>query len=158
MVMDASLPQDQDQDRDQDAPRRQCAALACLVVGDGIRVMLVTSRGTGRWVLPKGWLKLELGFAQTAAEEAYEEAGLRGNVEPQPVGQYRYTKQLADGGQVDCIVDVFPLCVAEVLDDWPERTQRQRRWCSFTEAAELVEEADLTALLLRMALPGGSLC
>ena len=123
-----------------------------------MRVMLVTSRGTGRWVLPKGWPKLDLSCAQTAAEEAYEEAGLKGPVDARPVGRYRYDKRLADGGQVPCVVDVFPMCVAEVLDDWPERTQRQRRWCTFTEAAGLVEESDLTALLLRMALPGASPC
>ncbi len=135
-------------------PRRQCAALAFQPGAGGIRVMLVTSRGTGRWVLPKGWAKQELSGAENAALEAFEEAGLKGAVTAGPIGAYRAAKQLDDGASIPCIVDVFALCVDEVLEDWPERAQRQLRWCHPAEAALLVQETELIALLLRLAEPG----
>ena len=139
---------------DRTAPRRQCAALPCMAGENGTLVMLVTSRETGRWVLPKGWPKKRLTGAATAALEAFEEAGLVGDVAPVSIGHYRYAKRMQDGGIVPCVVDVFPMRVAELMEDWPERAQRERRWFTLTEAAGLVEEVDLTALLLRLAAPG----
>lgn len=109
--------------------------------------MLVTSRERGRWVLPKGWAKKRMTGAQLAALEAYEEAGLVGKVTRKAIGSYNYLKRMIDGSVIDCGVDVFPMRVAELLDDWPERSQRQRRWFTFAEAAEAVEEPDLAALL-----------
>ena len=110
--------------------------------------MLITSRQTGRWVLPKGWAKRQLTGPELAALEAFEEAGLVGTIAEQAIGAYSYLKRLADGSAVHCEVDVFPMQVVELLDDWPEREQRQRRWFTLEEAAELVHEADLTMLLL----------
>ena len=118
-------------------------------------VMLVTSRERGRWVLPKGWAKKRMTGAQLAALEAYEEAGLVGKVMRKAIGSYNYLKRMIDGSVIDCGVDVFPMRVAELLDDWPERTQRQRRWFTLTEAAEAVEEPDLAQLL--RALDGGKI-
>lgn len=102
-------------------------------------------------MLPKGWPKKRLSGAETAALEAFEEAGLVGDIAPDAMGVFRYRKRLPDGALVKCEVDVFALRVAEVLDDWPERTQRRRQWFTFAEAAALVEEEDLAALLLRLA-------
>ena len=122
-------------------------------------VMLVTSRGTGRWVLPKGWPKKRHSGPDIAALEAFEEAGLLGEVAPRSIGFYRYPKRLSKKHVVACDVDVYALCVARLLDDWPERAQRQRRWFTLAEAAGVVKEADLTALLLRLAEPGaGPVC
>lgn len=118
---------------------------------DGLMVMLVTSRGTGRWVLPKGWLKKNLSAPETAALEAFEEAGLVGTIDPEPIGQYSYAKQLPAGGTVACAVDIFPLHVTELLDDWPERAQRQRGWFTLIDAAAAVIEDDLTAILLTLS-------
>jgi len=110
-------------------------------------VMLVTSRERGRWVLPKGWMKKRLTGAQLAALEAYEEAGLVGKVTRRSIGSYNYHKRMGDGSIVACDVDVFPMRVAELLDDWPERAERQRRWFTLSEAADAVEEPDLAQLL-----------
>ena len=139
--------------RDRKAPRRQFAALPVMPGEAGLMVMLVTSRDTGRWVLPKGWPKKRLSGSELAALEAFEEAGLVGEVGSQAIGFYRYPKRMPDGRTVECNVDVYPMSVAEELEDWPERAQRQRRWFAVTEAAALVNEADLTTLLLRLASP-----
>lgn len=136
---------------------QQVAALPVLRGVDGPLVMLVTSRGTGRWVLPKGWPKKHLSGAETAALEAFEEAGLIGDIAEDAVGIFHYLKRMNSGATVQCAVEVFPLCVVEVLEEWPERTQRRREWFTLTEAAGLVREADLTALLLRLAA-SGALC
>ena len=136
------------------ASRRQFAALPCTAGANGPMVMLVTSRGTGRWVLPKGWPKKHLTGSETAALEAFEEAGLVGDVAPDAVGLYHYPKRMPGGGTIRCDVDVFPMKVAELLEDWPERGQRQRKWFTLTEAARLVAEQDLTKLLLRLAMAG----
>ncbi len=123
---------------------------------NGTLVMLVTSRETGRWVLPKGWPKKRLTGAETAALEAFEEAGLIGDVAPQSVGFFRYLKRMRDGGDVTCDVDVYKMSVTKLLDDWPERTQRRRKWFTLAEAASVVQEADLTELLLRIDAPARS--
>jgi 8-oxo-dGTP pyrophosphatase MutT (NUDIX family) len=113
---------------------------------DGPRVLLVTSRETGRWVLPKGWPKKRLSGAETAAAEAFEEAGLIGDVAEKPIGAFRYDKRTRDGGIIACDVDVFSMAVSELLDDWPERTQRRRAWFTLAEAAKAVRERGLAKL------------
>jgi len=131
--------------------RRQVAALPVVVMDGGIRVMLVTSRDTGRWVLPKGWPVKRLPPHVAAAREAWEEAGLRGEVSPRPVGAYRYDKRLGGGALQPCEVSVFPMSVAEERTDWPEREERSRRWMTPGEAARAVDERGLAALLLDLA-------
>ena len=113
--------------------------------------MLVTSRGTGRWVLPKGWPKKRHTGPGIAALEAFEEAGLKGEVAADSIGMYRYPKRMPKGRTVECDVDVYLMRVAELLEDWPERAERQRRWFTLAEAAGAVREPDLTALLLRLS-------
>jgi hypothetical protein len=142
----------QKQHHDRKAPKRQFAALPCMPGGDGPLVMLVTSRDTGRCVLPKGWAKRRLTGSELAGLEAFEEAGLLGEVAPRSIGFYRYAKRMPDGQDVECDVDVFSMRVATELDDWPERKQRQRRWFTVTEAAASVDEADLASLLLRLRM------
>jgi 8-oxo-dGTP pyrophosphatase MutT (NUDIX family) len=120
---------------------------------DQTKVMLVTSRGTGRWVLPKGWAENDLSGPELAAKEAFEEAGIVGEVQPIAVGFYSYPKQLADGRTVTCQVGVFQMRVDRVLDDWPERSQRRRQWFTLAQAATLVQEGDLGMLLKQVAAP-----
>jgi 8-oxo-dGTP pyrophosphatase MutT (NUDIX family) len=136
-------------------PRQQYAALPLAMAADGqCRVMLVTSRETRRWVIPKGWAEKGMAPHALAAKEAYEEAGLEGEVDPQPLGRYRYAK-LRRGKKatkvVPCEVVVFPLAVARQLADWPEKGQRETRWFTPAEAALLVQEGGLVTLLLRLA-------
>lgn len=130
---------------------RQVAALPYRIEGvgadAGLRVLLVTSRHTGRWVVPKGNVPDGMGNAAAAAQEALEEAGVRGRIAPEPVGEFRYRKWRARGGFRLVKVVVHPLLVTEELEDWLERSQRERRWFSAAGAADLVDERELRAIL-----------
>jgi 8-oxo-dGTP pyrophosphatase MutT (NUDIX family) len=110
-------------------------------------VMLVTSRATRRWVIPKGWLIKGLTPRKAAMQEAYEEAGLVGRViGKQPIGLFHYEKQLPEN-RMRCEVRVFLLHVDHQLDDWPEKAQRQTRWFDPVEAARLVDEKGLAEII-----------
>ncbi len=113
----------------------------------GLEILLVTSRDTGRWVLPKGWPMKGKKPHAAAAREAVEEAGVRGRVSKRAVGLYRYGKRLANGAVVDCVVQVFPLAVESQMKRWPEQAQRTARWFSPVEAASAVDEPELQALI-----------
>lgn len=109
--------------------------------------MLITSRGTGRWVIPKGNPMSGLPPHSAAAVEAEEEAGIRGLACPIPLGTYRYRKQRRNGASLMVDVDVFPLSVGEELATWKEQSERERRWFSLDEAARAVDEPDLRDLI-----------
>lgn len=129
-------------------PRRvQVAALPWRKAGDGFEVLLVTSRGSGRWVLPKGWPEKREQPHEAAAREAAEEAGVGGVTFPREVGRFYYAKTLPSGMSWRCEVRVFPLEVDRIADDWPERKQRRRRWFAPRDAARLVDEKDLGELI-----------
>jgi 8-oxo-dGTP pyrophosphatase MutT (NUDIX family) len=115
--------------------------------------MLVTSRETRRWVLPKGNKMKGLSPHAAAAREAEEEAGLRGAICPTSLGTYRYRKRLSSGAARLVDVDVFPLAVTEELDDWLEASERTRRWFTLAEAMAAVDEPDLASLLCRFRGP-----
>lgn len=133
--------------------RRQYAALPFVVRGGRPEVMLITSRETGRWIIPKGWPAKKLAPSDLAAREAYEEAGLVGRTNDRPCGSYRYEKRLKSGKCATCDVDVFLMEVERELPDWPEKGERERRWMSPAQAAMLVTEAGLIELLLTLAKP-----
>lgn len=126
----------------------QVAALPISDRGAGTKVLLVTTRGKCRWVLPKGWAEAGVADAEVAAKEAFEEAGLIGRIDPVPAGRFAYGKRLR-GRRIDCDVEVFTLRVERELRKWPERHQRERRWFRFAEAVRVVKEPGLAALLLR---------
>ncbi|TCP59755.1 hypothetical protein EV663_11650 [Rhodovulum bhavnagarense] len=131
------------------APGRQIAALPLRRNARGeLQVLMVTSRGTGRWVMPKGW-QMDGRKPWKAAEiEALEEAGALGHVGTTAIGQYHYDKVLDDGEILPCRVDVFPMMVDRLKRNWKERHQRRRHWFSPRQAAKRVDEPDLAALLL----------
>jgi hypothetical protein len=110
-------------------------------------VLLVTSRDTGRWVLPKGNIDAGMTAAAAAAQEAEEEAGVRGVTVATPVGSYRYRKTRWTGLSRMVDVDVFPLAVTDELAAWKEQHQRERRWFPLDAAADAVDEPELKALL-----------
>ena len=112
-----------------------------------IQILLITSRETRRWVIPKGGLMKGLAPHSAAAVEAEEEAGVLGAVCPTPLGSYRYRKRRNSGASVWADVDVFPFAVTEELETWDEQHQRERRWFSLAEAADAVDEEDLAALI-----------
>lgn len=116
----------------------------------GSEILLITSRDTGRWVLPKGNIKNGLSPAKSALEEAFEEAGVLGRVQKRAVGRYKYAKPEVDGGAV-FRVEVFLMHVERVKDSWPEKGERRRKWVSPGKAARLVEEPKLSAMLRRVA-------
>jgi 8-oxo-dGTP pyrophosphatase MutT (NUDIX family) len=117
----------------------------------GFEILLITSRETRRWVIPKGWPMPEKSAAESAAQEAYEEAGIRGQMAVQAMGLYGYSKRLRGGAKKRFRVDVFAMEVTEVLDQWPEAHERARLWLSPVEALALVEEPELAALIRTFA-------
>lgn len=124
----------------------QSAALPYRWSRSGLEVLLVTSRTTHRWVLPKGSIGSGLTPYQAAVLEAYEEAGVDGRIGRTCIGVYGYTKR-NEKKHKRCLVKVFPLRVATVLPEWPERRQRRRQWVSVSTAAARVQEASLRKLL-----------
>ncbi|WP_134678483.1 NUDIX hydrolase [Paracoccus ravus] len=129
-------------------PDMQVAAL-CRNARDG-KILLVTSRGTGRWIVPKGWPMPGKSLADAAAQEAWEEAGVRGRVAQTPIGTYSYEKQQDRGFAIPVDVRLFLLEVDELSDDFPEAEQRKRRWYTPERAAEMVAEKGLRKFLRSM--------
>jgi len=133
---------------DADEPRRQVGVLPIRRGRDGaVKVLLVTSRESRRWVIPKGWPMKGRKPFEAAAQEAYEEAGLRGSVGKRPLGYYLYEKRLKNLEAVTCQVKVFPLRVRKQLKHFPEEHQRELRWFTPAEAAEAVTEPGLAAII-----------
>jgi hypothetical protein len=133
---------------------RQFGVVAWKAAPDGApQVLLVTSRDTGRWVVPRGNPVPGLPPHLSAAQEAYEEAGVRGPVTSLVVGGYGYRKTRRSGLGVRAHVTLFALAVEEELGDWPEASERTRRWFSPAEAAEAVVEPELKALLRAFVPP-----
>ena len=126
--------------------RAQFAALCWRIVDDKVEICLVTSRTRGRWILPKGWPMHKQTPAAAAAMEAYEEAGLRGEVLDICLGIYSYIKPL---GNVNApiVAMVYPVHVTDVLSDWPEKHQRKRKWFSPKKAAKKLEEPALKRIV-----------
>jgi len=127
---------------------RQVAALPYRPEADGnIRVMLITSRETQRWVLPKGNLIKGLRAHEAAAQEAYEEAGVEGIACPTLIGSYTYAKRRKTGLMRTVAVDVFPFAVTGQADEWPEQDERTTAWFTLPNAAAAVDEPELKAII-----------
>jgi 8-oxo-dGTP pyrophosphatase MutT (NUDIX family) len=113
--------------------------------------MLITSRETQRWVIPKGWPKKGKSPQYSAAREAFEEAGVLGAVAQRPVGSFSYKKRLKNGGIVVCDVRVFALEVRRQSKQWPEKQERIVKWLSASQAAEKVHEPRLGEMIRHLA-------
>ena len=127
----------------------QIAALPVRLNKKGkLRVLMVTSRENRRWVMPKGW-EMDGKKPWRAAEiEALEEAGAVGYIAKKSVGTYRYRKRLDKRGAIECLVTLYPMIVERLEPRWKERNERTRRWFSLKNAAKLVDEPELSALLV----------
>ncbi|MDQ7040593.1 MAG: NUDIX hydrolase [Rhodothermus sp.] len=110
-----------------------------------IEVLLVTSRTVNRWILPKGNVRRHQSPMEAARREAYEEAGVRGYIDPEPLGCYLHGRP---GDQR--WVEVYLMRVDEELDHWPEQHERTRRWMSLQEARQVIYEDGLRTLLDRL--------
>lgn len=127
-------------------PSLQVGALCYRRTGKGLRILLITSRDTGRWVIPKGWPMRKRTEPEAAAREAYEEAGLRGAVVTRSIGFYTYRKGI-DGVGFPCVVRIYPLEARERVKQYPETGQRKVKWFSPAKAARRVREPELAQLL-----------
>ncbi len=131
-------------------PRAQCAALPWRFA-DGLEILLVTSRDTGRWVIPKGWTMKSKTRREAAALEAIEEAGVEGRMARKAAGAYDYMKVLRSGDSQACRVTVYPLEVLVQRDSWREQDQRSTQWFGWEAAAAAVHEPGLTRIIHRFA-------
>ena len=114
----------------------------------GIEFLLVTSRESGRWIIPKGWPIAGLQPARSAAQEAYEEAGVRGVIGTKAIGEYSYNKEDRTRGRtLPCRVTVFALLVRRQRRTWPEAHQRRTRWVRPRKALSLIDEKALRSLV-----------
>ena len=113
-----------------------------------VGILLITSRDTGRWVIPKGWPMDGKSASAAAAREAWEEAGVKGVVEDEAIGSYRYLKGMPQGLKLDCRVRVFALAVGDMCKDFPEKGERRAEWVDCAEAAARVQEPGLKTLIL----------
>ncbi|MFP7571850.1 NUDIX hydrolase [Marivita sp. S2033] len=119
--------------------------------GGKFQILMVTSRDTGRWIMPKGWT-MDGKKPWTAAEiEALEEAGALGYIGHEVIGTYTYRKKLDDGSALKCKVDVYPMMVERLKRNWKERDERTRKWFSAKGAAKRVNEPELAELLQTLA-------
>ena len=125
-------------------PKRQAAAAVFRGSGDACELMLITSRDTGRWIVPKGWIEKGEDGPTAAIREVWEEAGLVGEVLPGgPVGHYRYLKLRPRRGDALCDVDVYLVKLVEEKNQWPEKGQRRRKWFPVATAIGLIGEDGL---------------
>lgn len=129
--------------------RSQFGALCYRLRNDKVEILLVTSRGTGRWIVPKGWPvpgQTPVGSAET---EAFEEAGVEGESHPVCVGLYSYNKVYEGRPSLPCVVSLYAIRVKRLLRKFPEADERKRKWFSPKRAAALVDEEELKQIIRR---------
>ena len=130
--------------------RAQVAALPVRRGPSGPEIMLITSRESRRWIVPKGWPMKGRKDHEAAAQEAFEEAGLEGRIHKRPIGAYTYDKR-TDQAVEPCRVMVYRLDVESEHSSWRERGQRERRWFPAADAAMQVAEPRLASMILAVA-------
>ena len=120
----------------------QSAVIPFQIKKNRIKILLITSLKTKQWIFPKGIIENHLTSQESALQEAAEEAGVEGEVINFKLGEYSYLKW--DG---ICEVEMFPMHVTRVLDDWPEAALRKRKWVSLEKAPDLIKKKELQFLL-----------
>jgi 8-oxo-dGTP pyrophosphatase MutT (NUDIX family) len=131
----------------QEQPRAQVGALIWRFEKSILQVLLVTSRDTGRFVIPKGWTEKKLSDPDAAANEAFEEAGIRGVIANEPLGTYAYIKVMGPGFALPCVITVYAMEANVELSKWPEMRERTRHWMTLDTAAASVDEVELKMLI-----------
>ena len=130
---------------------QQIAALCWRFRRGQLQVLLVTSRETRRWIVPKGWPMSGCSLHESAEVEAWEEAGAKGAISPDPLGIYNYDKLYPSLPTKHCSVLVYPLRINRLETKFPERNERRRKWFSAKKAAKSVAEPELAELILSAA-------
>ena len=128
--------------------RTQFAALCYRIRRGKVRILLITSRGSGRWIVPKGWPMDGQTPAESALTEAWEEAGVNGFCDGRCLGIFSYSKEIAEIGAAPIIAMVFAVEVSDLADKYPEASERDRVWVSRKKAAKMVDEPELSRILL----------
>ena len=123
--------------------------------GGQIEVLLITGRNSGRWTIPKGWPMRRKTLAKAAAQEAFEEAGVKGTIARKPLGSFRHVKLHLVFTPLEVSILVHPLAVKRELSKWPEAGQRERRWFSVEEAADSVDSKELARLIGELGQKAG---
>lgn len=126
---------------------KQHAALPFQLKAGRVKICLITSRETNRWIIPKGWPIEGEPPHKVAALEAFEEAGLTGKIASKSLGHYQYVKRLKDGAELDCKVTVYPMLVERQANKWLEKGQREILWVPRKKAFRLVDDKPLAKLL-----------
>ena len=129
---------------------QQSAVLPYRFRKDRLELLLVTSTGTKRWILPKGHIEPGLSARESAEFEALEEAGVVGTTGPRSIGTYQYQKRPEKGGE-RCRVRVFAMAVTRVLKSYPEKSKRKRKWVTCKKALQEIQEPELRALIEQFA-------
>jgi 8-oxo-dGTP pyrophosphatase MutT (NUDIX family) len=133
------------------ALNNQVAALPWRLRDGELEVLLITTRNTRRWIVPKGWPGADLSPSESAAREALEEAGVTGAIVQKPLGRFHYTKQRRTGERLPVSVAVFPLEVMRQRRTFPEKHLRETRWCKLDEALAHISEPGLKRLITKFA-------
>jgi 8-oxo-dGTP pyrophosphatase MutT (NUDIX family) len=115
--------------------------------GRDVELLLITSRSSGKWIIPKGWPMRGRTAPEAAAIEAFEEAGVQGRIELNPVGSFVYLKNHPILGRLKFMLLVYPLAVDRCVEEWPEQRQRTRQWVEISAAMRLVESEGLRAVM-----------
>lgn len=130
----------------------QFAALCTRRKGGNAEILMITSRDTGRWILPKGWRMPDRSEGESALTEAWEEAGVIGRLTGPAIGTYATKKALPVEGEIPCKIAVYPVQVDKLAVRYPEKGQRKRKWMSPSKAAKAVSEPELAELLRNLRL------
>ncbi|MCO8143831.1 NUDIX hydrolase [Rhodovulum tesquicola] len=138
--------------RDRSRNGTEIAAIPMRWSSDGtLFVLMVAARGSGRWVMPKGW-RINGAIPWKFAEiQALDRAGAVGHVGINPIGRYRYDRIMPDGAAISCEVEMFPMLVERLRRDWKYRRTRRRRWFEVAVAAGHVEQAELAEFLRKLS-------
>ena len=132
-------------------PLVQYGALPWRRTPDGLQILLITTRKTRRWIVPKGWAEAGRSAQECAAQEAYEEAGVSGAVSDHAIGVFNYKKQLKSGQTVACRIRIYSMEVDVIAGDWPEKHARETKWCLVSEALILVEDPGLRRIIAKFS-------
>jgi 8-oxo-dGTP pyrophosphatase MutT (NUDIX family) len=138
-----------------DVPNVQYAALPWRRAKGAIEILLITTRNTRSWIVPKGWPLDGRTPSECAAHEALEEAGVLGEVAPEALGTFQYNKRRKSGEIVPCRVHVFAMEVVHQRRSWAEKAARDICWCSLEEALARVTEPSLRRLIAKFGKMSG---